>query len=140
MLKQLAAGAALGMLVLTPALAQNTSTQPMGNETPAATNFLQQQTGNEWRSSKLIGAKVMGAGNQNIGEINDLIMDQNGNVQAAVIGVGGFLGLGEKNVAVPFKNLNVARTSSGAIDHISVPYDKAQLNSAPTFKYSGSNS
>ena len=140
MLKKLATGAAFGMLILSPAMAQNTVTQKVGQESPAANTFLQQQAGNEWRSSKFVGTKVMGADNQNIGEVSDLIVDQNGNIQAAVIGVGGFLGLGEKNVAVPFKNLNITRNSNGSIDHISVPYNKAQLNSAPTFKYMGSKS
>jgi sporulation protein YlmC with PRC-barrel domain len=109
----------------------------MGQETPPAKSFLQQQAGNEWRGSKLIGTKVMGAGNKSIGEVTDLILDEKGNVQAAVIGVGGFLGMGEKNVAVPFNNLNIIRDQSGLIDHVSVPYSKEQLNSAPSFKFMG---
>jgi sporulation protein YlmC with PRC-barrel domain len=140
MFKQLVTGAALSLLVLTPAMAEGTTTQTTA-QTPSANNFLQQQTGNEWRASKLLGASVMSAGNQNIGSISDVLIDQNGNVQAVVVGVGGFLGLGEKDVAIPFKNLTVTRSPDGkSIDHVAVPYTKDQLNSAPGFKYLRSNS
>ncbi len=50
-------------------------------------------------STNLIGKKVSGAGDENLGEVNDVLMDRNGNVIGAVIGVGGFLGVGEKDVA-----------------------------------------
>jgi sporulation protein YlmC with PRC-barrel domain len=140
MFKQLITGAALGALLLTPAMAQTTTEQPTATQTPSASSFLQQQTPNEWPVSKLAGAKVMGPDNKSIGDISDLLVDQNGNVQAVVIGVGGFLGLGEKDVAIPFKNMTVARSSDGkSIDHVSVVYTKDQLNSAPTFKYLASN-
>jgi sporulation protein YlmC with PRC-barrel domain len=132
--------AALGALLLTPAMAQNTTVQPnnaqSGNQAMPAGAFLQQQTTNEWRGSSLVGSRVMGPDNKTIGDISDLLLDQNGNVQAVVIGVGGFLGLGEKDVAIPFKNLTVVRSSDGrSIDHVSVNYTKDQLKSAPTFKY-----
>jgi sporulation protein YlmC with PRC-barrel domain len=139
MLKQLVAGAALGLLALSPAIGQgnqgNTAQQTTGG-TPSANNFLQQQTASEWRSSKLVGASVRGPDNQSIGEISDLLVDQSGNIHAVVVGVGGFLGIGEKNVAIPFKNLTVERKSDGnTIDHVTVTYTKDQLKSAPTFTY-----
>jgi PRC-barrel domain protein len=51
------------------------------------------------------GIKVYNDANENIGSINDLLMDKSGNVKIAVIGVGGFLGLGEHLVAVPYEKL-----------------------------------
>jgi sporulation protein YlmC with PRC-barrel domain len=140
MFKQLLTGAALGLLTLAPAMAQGTATTQTAPGAPSANSFLQQQTGDEWRSSKLVGTKVMGPNNQSIGEVSDLLLDQNGNVQAVVVGVGGFLGIGEKNVAIPFKNMTMTRSSDGrSIDHVSVNYTRDQLNNAPTFKYLGSN-
>jgi hypothetical protein len=116
-------------------LGQETVQQTAGS-TPSASNFLQQQTANECGTSKLVGASVRGPDNQSIGQISDLLVDQNGNINAVVVGVGGFLGLGEKDVAIPFKNLTVERKSDGnSIDHVSVSYTKAQLKSAPSFKY-----
>lgn len=43
-----------------------------------------------------------------IGEVNDLLLDTGGKINAVIVGVGGFLGVGEKNVAVPFQALKVA--------------------------------
>ncbi|HLG80222.1 MAG TPA: PRC-barrel domain-containing protein [Bradyrhizobium sp.] len=55
-----------------------------------------------WRASKVVGLNVYNEKNEKIGSINDLLMDKSGSVNAAVIGVGGFLGMGEHLVAVSF--------------------------------------
>ena len=68
--------------------------------------FVKQQAIDQWRASKLVGVSVVGADQKTtIGAIKDVLIDHNGNAQAVVIGVGGFLGIGQKNVAVPFKEL-----------------------------------
>jgi sporulation protein YlmC with PRC-barrel domain len=59
----------------------------------------------QFRASKLIGTRVTGANNESIGEINDVLMDQSGRAHAVIIGVGGFLGIGEKDVAIPMTAL-----------------------------------
>ncbi len=51
------------------------------------------------------GLKIYNDANENIGTINDLLMDKSGDIKIAVIGVGGFLGMGEHLVAVPFEKL-----------------------------------
>ena len=56
----------------------------------------------QWRAPKLVGVGVYGADDKQIGKIDDLLMDRNGAAQTVVIGVGGFLGFGKKDVAVPF--------------------------------------
>jgi sporulation protein YlmC with PRC-barrel domain len=55
-----------------------------------------------WRASKLAGLNVYNDKNESVGAINDLLTDKSGNIKAVVIGVGGFLGVGEHLVAVPF--------------------------------------
>src|SRR5206468_7136699 len=55
-----------------------------------------------WRASKMGGLSVYNDKNESIGSINDLLTDKGGNIKAVVIGVGGFLGVGEHLVAVPF--------------------------------------
>jgi hypothetical protein len=98
--------------------------------------FMQQQDPSEWRSSKLVGASVYGPDNKSIGSIDDLIVDQTGAIKAAVIGVGGFLGVGQKDVAVPFDALQIHRKAdSSSIDKITVSYTKDQLSNAPKFAY-----
>jgi sporulation protein YlmC with PRC-barrel domain len=67
--------------------------------------FMTKMEANHVMASDLIGTRVVGANNESIGDINDVIMDRNGQIMAAVVGVGGFLGIGEKDVAVPFNSL-----------------------------------
>jgi sporulation protein YlmC with PRC-barrel domain len=67
--------------------------------------FITKMESNHVMASDLIGTRVVGANNESIGDINDVIMDRNGQIMAAVVGVGGFLGIGEKDVAVPFNAL-----------------------------------
>jgi sporulation protein YlmC with PRC-barrel domain len=55
-----------------------------------------------WRASKLVGLSVYNEKNESVGSISDMLTDKNGKIVAVVIGVGGFLGVGEHLVAVPF--------------------------------------
>jgi len=111
----------------------DTAKQAVNEQKPG---FVQSQEADEWRGSKLIGTSVYGPDNKSIGDINDLIVDKSGAIKAAVIGVGGFLGVGEKEVAVPFSSLNVTRKpNSSSIDKITVSFTKDQLKNAPKFAY-----
>jgi sporulation protein YlmC with PRC-barrel domain len=121
-----------------PGMASPSSAQQSSSQNPG---FVQNQSANEWRGSKLIGASVYGPDNASIGEISDVIIGSDGSIKAAVIGVGGFLGVGQKDVAVPFDALNVTRTpDSNSINKITVSYTKDQLKSAPQFAYLGTGS
>jgi sporulation protein YlmC with PRC-barrel domain len=98
--------------------------------------FVQNQDSSEWRSSKLVGTSVYGPDDKSIGTIDDLIVDEKGAIKAAVIGVGGFLGVGQKDVAVPFESLQIKRKqNSSSIEKITVTYTKDQLSNAPKFAY-----
>ena len=71
-----------------------------------------------WRASKMVGLSVYNDSNESLGSINDLLTDKSGNIKAVVIGVGGFLGVGEHLVAVPldkvkFVNEPIAYTGAG---------------------------
>jgi sporulation protein YlmC with PRC-barrel domain len=59
----------------------------------------------EWRASKLVGVNVYNEAAEKIGDINDVILDKSGKTSKVILGVGGFLGMGEYNVAVPFEKL-----------------------------------
>jgi sporulation protein YlmC with PRC-barrel domain len=72
-----------------------------------------------WRASKVVGLSVYNEANESLGSINDLLTDKDGNIKAVVIGVGGFLGVGERLIAVPydkikFVNEPVATTAASA--------------------------
>jgi sporulation protein YlmC with PRC-barrel domain len=68
------------------------------NSTAASNSSFQ----GDWRASKMAGLSVYNDKNESVGSINDLLTDKSGNIKAVVIGVGGFLGVGEHLVAVPF--------------------------------------
>src|SRR3978361_501900 len=59
----------------------------------------------EWRASKLAGVNVYNEANEKIGDISDVILDKSGKAEKVVLGVGGFLGMGEHLVAVPFDKI-----------------------------------
>jgi sporulation protein YlmC with PRC-barrel domain len=56
----------------------------------------------QWRATKLSGVAVYNNNNERIGDVNELIVSRDGKIEAVVIGVGGFLGMGEHLAAVPF--------------------------------------
>lgn len=76
--------------------------QPSQAQAPSGVNFVTSQEKTQWRAPKLIGVGVYGSDNKEIGKIDDVLMDHKGAAQTVVIGVGGFLGLGKKDVGVPF--------------------------------------
>jgi hypothetical protein len=96
--------------------------------------FSSAQAADEWRSSKLVGLPVYNAANEKIGDINDLILGPDGKISKAVIGVGGFLGLGEKLVAMDFGDLQLNRDADGTM-RVTVNSTKETLESAPDFEY-----
>ena len=86
----------------------------------------------EWRTSKLIGSKVQNKAGESIGDINEIILASDGSAAAAVIGVGGFLGMGEHQVAVQFKSLKIGRDTNGN-SVITLDTTKDALKSAPSW-------
>jgi opacity protein-like surface antigen len=145
MMKQTLTAAALAVVLATPAFAQTAKPDATGNPAAQSTMpsmatdqvaFVQAQHATDWRGSKLIGATVYGPDNASIGDINDVLIANDGKINAVVIGVGGFLGVGEKNVAIPFEKLSVTRKpESASISKITVSYSKDELKNAPKFSY-----
>src|SRR5690242_5243778 len=78
---------------------------------PAATTAL--NISRDWRASKLIGTKVTNMQDQSVGAVDDVVLDNDGKVVSVLVSVGGFLGLGEKRVAVAFKELIISRAEDG---------------------------
>jgi putative membrane protein len=67
---------------------------------------------NHMMASQLRGTRVYGANDAHVGEIDDVVLTTEGEIAAVVVGVGGFLGVGEKNVAIPFSELEVRESAS----------------------------
>lgn len=101
--KCMTAGLVGSALLATVAFAQSpAATTDRTNTTSTTVSDSSSLQGNTWRASKIVGLNVYNDNNESVGSINDLLTDKNGNIKAVVIGVGGFLGVGEHLVAVPF--------------------------------------
>jgi hypothetical protein len=140
--------AVAAMLIGAPAALAQTQTTPPATAPPAATVerpatdanksvFYTQQKG-EMRASDLIGATVRNTANESIGEIDELVMSPDGKIHAAIVGVGGFLGIGERKVALDFASLRIERDSSAMTQSgsfvVRVNTTKDALSNAPEWK------
>ncbi len=104
-----ASGGATDATGATGTMAPNTT----ANAASSAT-YLTEQAENQISVSDFMGQPIYTADNQSIGDINDLLVQDDGGVIAAVVGVGGFLGIGEKNVAIPFDKITISREMDDA--------------------------
>ncbi len=86
-----------------------------------------------WRASEAKGQPVYNRSNERIGDIEELLIDANGQVMAAVVGVGGFLGMGERKVAVSYRSFAMSRDEKGT-PRLVVELNKAALDKAPEYK------
>ena len=121
--KYIAAGLTGTALLASVAFAQTpTTSTDRANMAPATASDSSFQ--GDWRASKVVGLNVYNDNNESLGSINDLLTDKSGNIKAVVIGVGGFLGVGEHLVAVPFdkiKFVNEPIAYTGAANAPNVP-------------------
>jgi len=96
-----------------------------------ALSFVKTQAIGEQSTSSLIGLRVENAAGDKLGDINYLVLDNAGKVSTAVIGVGGFLGVGEKNVGVPFNEIKFSEKDGNPVALIDASKDN--LSSAPNY-------
>jgi hypothetical protein len=106
---------------------------PKSAEAPSGTQFLSKQESTDYLASSLIGQSVYNAQDEVIGDINDLVSDQSGKFVAVLIGAGGFLGMGEKDVALRFEDLKFTRDENNNIKMIA-DLSKDVLASAPDYE------
>jgi len=118
-------------------------------KSPAASSnkFITEQHPDQWVFSKFKGTDVVGPDNASVGAVNDLLFDRMGKIVGMVVGVGGFLGIGAKNVAidmgafdvVPVETSSASPSASIVTDATSVKlkvaWTKDQLKEAPDFRY-----
>ena len=107
MLSKFLAAAVLGSaLIAAPAMAQNNKTSDTKSDAKSTATMNESASASGlWQGSKIIGLNVYNDQNEKIGSIKELMLDKNGNIASAVIGVGGFLGMGERDVDVKFSEL-----------------------------------
>ncbi len=92
------------------------------------------QDKNTYLASTLIGSWVLSPDNTAVGDVNDVIITPSGEVTGIVVGVGGFMGLGEKPVAVAMNRLKIAPGGDYSSAKIVLNVSLAELEAAPEFK------
>jgi hypothetical protein len=83
-------------------------------------------------ASNWIGSSVYSSGDENVGDINDIVLSSDGAAKAVIIGVGGFLGMGEKDVAVPMDQISMSKDENGNVK-LMIKATRADLEATPAF-------
>lgn len=142
------------VFLIMPAMAQTSG----GSMSRSDSQEINASTTGQWQASQLINLNVYNDQNEKIGDIKELMMDKSGKIDQVVVGVGGVLGIGERDVAIKFSELkfsdqpvpsssalsNRATTGAGSSassheknypDHAILNMTKDQLKSMPQFNY-----
>ena len=153
MLKRIMAVAAVSGLALTSALAQSTTT-PSATPTPSASNpapssttaaaptanpagkanFVTKQSTDQHLASKFNGTDVIGADDAKIGDVSDLLFDKDHKIIAFIVGVGGFLGIGAKDVAIDPASFQAVPGKDATDMKLRLSMTKDELKAAPAFE------
>ena len=132
------AGLAGSVLLASVAFAQTpTATTDRATMAPATASSTSSSFQGDWRASKVVGLNVYNDKNESVGSINDLLTDKTGNIKAVIIGVGGFLGVGEHLVAVSFDKVKfvsepVAYTGAAGAPNAAGPKPTASTTTTTT--------
>lgn len=98
--KHIAYALLLSAALIVPASAQTANPNTTPPAPAAKADAPMQKHAGQWRTSKMIGLNVYNEQNDKLGDINEILIDQSGKVVGYVLGVGGFLGMGEHDVLV----------------------------------------
>ena len=98
--------------------------------------FVNSQRADQFLASKFKGTNVVGNDNEKIGDVSDILFDKNGKIEAYVLGVGGFLGIGAKDVALAPSAFQVVPgdKSKNESDKLKLSMTKDELKQASTFE------
>ena len=146
MMKHLVITTAIVLALATPAWAQ--TQQPASQTAPAATAepqakqsgttadkaIIPEQTGTQLRAGDLMGKTVIGPDGKEVGTVDDLIFDEQKKIVGVVVGVGGFLGIGKKDVGLNWQQAKFLEDPEAGTKKIQIGLTKADLKAAPEFK------
>src|SRR5438270_4763137 len=150
MFSKIMAAAAVSVLALTSAMAQTSTSPPSSSSPPAATtpvtpapsasaswagkaNFVTKQTSDQWLASKFKGPDVIGTDDKKIGDVSDILFDKDKKIIAYIVGVGGFLGIGAKDVALDPASFQTVPGKDASDFKLRLAMTKEELKAAPTF-------
>lgn len=154
MTKHLMVGAAVGALMVTGALAQAPSAPSRPGSTPPAAStpsqpapgaastsqaggekadFVMSQKPDQLLATKFKGTDVVGADNKKIGDVSDILFDKTGKIEAYVVAVGGFLGMGAKEIALAPSSFDLVPADKGGDPKLKLSMTEEQLKNAQAF-------
>ncbi|MCK9920099.1 PRC-barrel domain-containing protein [Microbacteriaceae bacterium K1510] len=147
MFKQLMIGASVSALMVSGALAQSSSapsgssgsppaaaqTSPSGGMASGQAHFIASQKPDQLLASKFKGTNVLGSDNEKIGDVSDILFDKSGKIEAYVVSVGGFLGMGAKEVAMAPSSFETVPGDNGGAPKLKTSMTKDQLTNAQNF-------
>jgi|GEM_PF-1659187 len=144
MVRTLLLTAAISGLMVSSALSQST----INGGTGEGAKFVASQSSDQLVWSRFKGSDVVGPSDEIIGGVNDLLFDKSGKIVGVVVGVGGFLGIGQKNVAIDMGAFQAApasvssttapvtgRSSDPSDVKLKVAWTKDEIQKAPDFQY-----
>ena len=142
MVRALLVTAALSGLLISDSFSQSSNSGGAGD----GAKFLASQSADQFVFSKFKGSDVVGPNDESIGGVNDLLFDKSGKILGVMVGVGGFLGIGQKNVAMDMSAFQVvaaangstaptSRTNDPTYIKLKVAWTKDQIQQAPDFQY-----
>ncbi len=159
MLNKLMMGVALSAVALSGAMAQsNPSTTPTPSQpsmqspasngtmnssgsaastqgqTTSGEKFVTTQSPDQWLASKFKGTDVVGSDDKKIGDVSDILFDKSGKIEAFVVSVGGFLGMGSKDVAIAPTAFDVVKGTNGNSDKLKLSMSQDELKQAQNFE------
>jgi len=148
MLRKIMAVAAVSGLALTSAMAQTSttpSTSPSATPAPSASttapstgsgaaHFVNKQGSDQWLFSKFKGTDVIGTDDKKIGDVSDVLFDKDKKIVAYIVGVGGFLGIGSKDVAIDPASFQMVPGKDQNDFKLRLAMNKDELKAAPAFE------
>jgi sporulation protein YlmC with PRC-barrel domain len=100
----------------------------------SAEKVVSSQSPDQLLASKFKGTDVIGADNKKIGDVSDILFDKDGKILAYVVSIGGFLGIGSKNVAMAPSAFQIEKGTNGGADKLKISMSQDQLKKMASFK------
>lgn len=118
-----------------PAASTDSATSSSGTTSSSASmNVVNSQSPDQFLASKFRGTDVVGTDNAKIGDVSDMLFDKSGKIEAFIVSVGGFLGVGSKDVAINPSAFEVVKGTNGEVDKLKLSATKDQLKQAQNFE------
>jgi sporulation protein YlmC with PRC-barrel domain len=109
-----------------------TANPNMGMGTTTATDTMSPAWYASMQSDEIVGQDLYGANGEEIGEVNNVVLNQDGKQAAALVGVGGFLGIGEREVAIPLDEI-----SRGQDNRLTTSMTRDAIGNLPAYEEGG---